>query len=273
MKTYRFVATIHFLSDLLPILTTLSLVFQQERVNLTIVQPQVNATIASLKLLISQPGPHIENLDSVLSDLGSQFGVTFNERDEQSFQKDVKEKYIDALVENLEDRFSDAGVVSIMATLLDPRQASLVQQSSLSQFNEYGISELRKLADHFTVSAELETLQLEWMSLKQVLVQDTSTLSEMSSNEVLQTLASHQTLYPTYTKLASIALILPISTADYERGFSTLKRIKNSLRNRLKTDTLDKLIRISSEGPDLDTFDFDHAASIWAARSKRKLSI
>ena len=31
-------------------------------------------------------------------------------------------------------------------------------------------------------------------------------------------------------------------------------------------DTLDKLIRISSEGPDLNMFDFDHAVSVWAAR-------
>ena len=92
--------------------------FQQERVNLTIVQPQVNVTLSSLKLLISQRGPHMENLDSVLSDLGSKFGVTFTESDEQSFQKYVKEKFIDALVENLEDHFSDAGVVSVMATAI-----------------------------------------------------------------------------------------------------------------------------------------------------------
>ena len=50
--------------------------------------------------------------------------------------KDVKETYIDALVKNY---FSDAGVVSVMTTLLDPRLPSLVEQS---QLNEYGIMEV-----------------------------------------------------------------------------------------------------------------------------------
>jgi hypothetical protein len=50
MKTYKFVATMYLLSDVLPIVTTLSLVFQKENVPLTAILPHVNATIASLNL-------------------------------------------------------------------------------------------------------------------------------------------------------------------------------------------------------------------------------
>ena len=72
MKSYKFVATLYLLSDVLPILTTLSLVFQKESVCLTAILPSVNATTASLNLL--------KSLDNVLDDLNSRFGILcFNE--------------------------------------------------------------------------------------------------------------------------------------------------------------------------------------------------
>ena len=69
-------------------------------------------------------------------------------------------------------------------------------------------------------------------------------------------------LYPTLSKLASIALIVPVSTAEYERGFWTMNRIKTDPRNRLKTEILDKLIHLSSESPELDQFNFKEAAML-----------
>ena len=66
--------------------------------------------------------------------------------------------------------------------------------------------------------------------------------------------------------LITIALIIPVSTASCERGFSAINRIKTKLRNRLLTPTVDTLLRISIEGPLIDQFDFtrslDHYKSI-----------
>ena len=59
MKSYKFIATLHFLSDVLPILTNLSLMFQKESVSLTAILPNVNATIATLNLPKIQPGLHL----------------------------------------------------------------------------------------------------------------------------------------------------------------------------------------------------------------------
>ena len=79
-----------------------------------------------------------------------------------------------------------------------------------------------------------------------------------------------KTLYPALSKLFSIALVLPVSTADCERGFSTMKRIKTVPRNRLSTATLDHLISISAEGPALDEFDFDQAVVKWGAKRNQR---
>ena len=51
IKTYDFVATTYLLCDVLPHLTSLSLLFQKEDVDLSVIQPQ-------LKSLRTQPGPH-----------------------------------------------------------------------------------------------------------------------------------------------------------------------------------------------------------------------
>ncbi len=51
-------------------------------------------------------------------------------------------------------------------------------------------------------------------------------------------------------RLATIAMLLPVTTATVERSFSDMKQIKTRLRNRLGEDTLDQAMRISIEGPE-----------------------
>ena len=95
-------------------------------------------------------------------------------------------------------------------------------------------------------------------------------------NEVLKLLVSDKTishLYPQLRKLATIALILPVSTAECERAFSTMKRIKTALRNRLATTNLDHLMRISINGPSSIDFDFSKAATAWGNQRQRRIEI
>ena len=56
-------------------------------------------------------------------------------------------------------------------------------------------------------------------------------------------------MFPNLTKLATIGLLLPVSSVDCERGFSTLSRVKTKLRNRLSNKVLNYLLMISIEGP------------------------
>ena len=65
--------------------------------------------------------------------------------------------------------------------------------------------------------------------------------------------------------------MLPIATADCERGFSAMNRIKTVPRNRLKTNTLEQLMFISIEGPSPDKFDFGRAADKWGELHHRRI--
>lgn len=55
--------------------------------------------------------------------------------------------------------------------------------------------------------------------------------------------------------LLRIYLVLPVSTAVCERGFSTMKRIKSDWRTSLSSVQLQRLIFLSVEGPKLQDFD------------------
>jgi len=59
------------------------------------------------------------------------------------------------------------------------------------------------------------------------------------------------TLYPLLSKLAQIALVLPMSNADSERGFTCTNRVKTDLRNCLTVSSWDTLLWILREGPRL----------------------
>ena len=270
IKTYNFVATTYLLCDVLPHLTSLSLLFQKEDVDLSVIQPQVTATLSVLKSLRTQPGPHLRQLNDTVATLASDFNLSVTEEKKKAFQENVREHYLDKLVQNLEDRFCDSGVVHALATIFSAEKAVRVEDTN---FNNYGESELDVLSSQFVDTVEKERLYQEWACFKHMLVSDFKELSVKKLMMVMAGDVSFSMLYPTLSHLASIALILPVSTADCERGFSTLKRIKTDARNRLKTDTLDKLIRLSSEGPCMEQFNFDEAATRWSLQSNRRIKI
>ena len=95
--------------------------------------------------------------------------------------------------------------------------------------------------------------------------------ASLSHYQVMKLVAGNKTLrllYPQLCKLAQICLILPLSIADCERGFSVMKRVKTPLHNRLNTRTLDVLMMIRIEGPDFSSFDFQKAVDDWGNVSK-----
>ena len=95
-----------------------------------------------------------------------------------------------------------------------------------------------------------------------------------TSYDVLKMLTTDTTLllvYPNFIKLAQVCLTLPISTADCERAFSTMRRIKTRLRSEMNNTTLNHCMRISIESPKLQDFDFDSAVHTWSGLWNRRI--
>lgn len=120
---------------------------------------------------------------------------------------------------------------------------------------------------------DIDALKVEWEGFK-FLMFDTYCQSHMK--EVLKLIVADRTtshLYPQLRKLAAIALVLPVSTAECKRAFSTMNRVKTDLRNRLNTRNLDHLIRISINGPCLDDYDFNKTATSWGNKRQRRIKL
>ncbi len=79
-------------------------------------------------------------------------------------------------------------------------------------------------------------------------------------------------VYPLVSKALAFVVTLPASSAEVERVFSTMKRIKSPIRNRITTDTLDSLIRISMTNEEVHDWDPTAALKLWEGMGNRKLT-
>ena len=70
-------------------------------------------------------------------------------------------------------------------------------------------------------------------------------------------------------KLWQAVLTIPASTVDCERGFSKQNIIKDIRKSRLGLDTLDALMRISLNGPQLSIVDWNAVYEIWRDTKSR----
>ena len=119
VKAFDFVATVYLLSDILPQVSRLSLVFQTANVNLSLIKPQVSATIAAIRRFKSSPDPYYKKLDEALSSLA--IDVTLEEK--ERFKTHISHKYIVSITTNLEDRFpnTDTSIIGSFS-VFDPKK-------------------------------------------------------------------------------------------------------------------------------------------------------
>lgn len=126
---------------------------------------------------------------------------------------------------------------------------------------------MQTLVDKFVSIGTKENICSEWEGLKDLLYKECKGLG---FRQALHKIVKLGHLYPCMTKFAAIGLVLSISTADCERCFSCLKRLKTPLRNRMGQKVLNCLVNISCEGQPVEQFDFEKSAISFAKGKIRK---
>ncbi|XP_041924814.1 uncharacterized protein LOC121688957 isoform X3 [Alosa sapidissima] len=133
------------------------------------------------------------------------------------FQREVIHPYITSLETNLEKRFHNLDILGAFH-VLGPQSAALTD-------NTMNISHLQTLSRKCCPQHEKEVIQ-EWLSFKNHVL--TGIFKNKNQEELLSLLASEfdewANLYPCLSLLASIALVIPVSSVNCERDFSTMKR-------------------------------------------------
>ena len=71
-------------------------------------------------------------------------------------------------------------------------------------------------------------------------------------------------------QVISIVMLIPMSTAACERGFSLMNRIKSKGRSRLANSLMNNLMTISCNKEELRSFDPQSAINEWASSARRR---
>ena len=237
VKTYKFVSALYMFCDVLPPLAGLSRAFQKHDIDFTVVKPLVAGTKAAIDALLLVPGDCYSSLPTVLPEL-EEFGVQQpTDHQVQQFKQHVYDKYLETLSQYITNRFPDMSLLEEFSSF-DASNIPL----DLSLQPNHGSEHLATLLDHYGTHSvfDSQATKLEFRTFNSVIVSNPGlkqlTMRQLMSH-VIKT-PEFNVMFPNLMKLATIGLLLLMSTVDCERGFSTLSRVKTKLRNRLSNRIL-----------------------------------
>ena len=179
-------------------------------------------------------------------------------------ENDFRKKYIILLVQKMADYFPSSNYTIFKA--LNPLELPTETENIL----DYGLASIREIAKSFSLSPDA-TLR-EWQLLLPEIVTSSEFKEYRNADPVIfwgKMLANTGLPWQqNFKKLIQIALVLPIGSSDAERGFSILKHSHYDRRSRLKEETLDSILRIGINGPEISDFDALRYARLWAKEGK-----
>ena len=164
-------------------------------------------------------------------------------------------------------RFPDTDILSAFGVLAMRPLPSLPS----AQVEKWGEGEIAKLTSHFGVEKsaqwkdndgilknktvppliDQEEAEREWPKLKETVIAQSYPIFDFICLWKL-IIRFHKEEFPNLIKLAQLVIVLPVHTADVERGFSTQNNILSNRRNRLNPETQDILMKQKMEGERLE---------------------
>ncbi|XP_053383125.1 E3 SUMO-protein ligase KIAA1586-like [Mercenaria mercenaria] len=275
VATYKFLYVAHFLSDVLSPLAILSKMYQQKNLMYSDVEPLLTSTISTLESLKEKkngtflsaflgscpPEPTMDG-DGLFT-FEFQSHTIRDSAEQRRVAVSVCDKFVDNMVSSLHSRFSD--------------NADSVVMKALSNLFNPSITDVG--ADCEAVSEYLGTVGFEgrrnelvsFVSYSRALAADTSNKTLKDSVSCANLAIKNRHSYPATAEAAERFLILPVSTADCERGFSKQNLIKTALRNSLSISSLENLMHLSIDGPPLADFPYKRAFKAWASAKSRRI--
>lgn len=176
----------------------------------------------------------------------------------------IREIYLNSPIGELDSYFSDGSLEDF--DIFSP--AKMPNTGDEVKTRYYGLSEISRLSTKFEIS-ETYTMD-EWQTLLLSIVRSknycTIKRDEAEALDFWSELLrwTDITWGPNIKRLVQTILVLPISSAEAERGFSTLNYIRNDRRKCLSGGHLEDIMRIKLNGPeDLNKFGASKYAAQW----------
>lgn len=186
-----------------------------------------------------------------------------SEDEEVPFIGEFREKFLDA-INNFIKKFFPSSELKVFK-IFRPSDLPQYVASSLS----FGVTEISNLCKIFELGA-CEELVEDWAKLLEPIIEsDTFCPMRADKTETFAFWAHYLNKVgirwtPRTIELIQTILVLPIGSADAERGFSVMNHIKSEHRNRLSGKHLQDMIRIRlNANDDLDKFAAIKYAKKW----------
>jgi hypothetical protein len=188
--------------------------------------------------------------------------------------------WVEKVDQNLSVRFAEApkvaqlGILAPDAAAFPPRREQLTAYGGAeikALFELYGTE---KVVDNKVFPPFLEchfaTFRQEFRTFKQWA---STSFARFSLEDTWSSIAGNLTFrdqVPNLLRVAQVAMVMFVSTACCERGFSRQNLIKSKLRAKMEIGLLDNLMRIGLVGPKRREFDFGPAIAIWKGGVKKR---
>ncbi|XP_075033026.1 uncharacterized protein C17orf113 homolog [Mixophyes fleayi] len=271
LKKFWFVAFTKVLLDILPIFQKLNQFFQIEELDLSMVNPIVTASQATLQAQKSTNGQNFQEFLNELNehpdeDNESRFyykGVELVDCSKVQLKgfELIKETCLENVCKSLQDRFPGnvLKVVSSFSVLFNPKR----YPSSLDDIGAYGEVELRHLLQYFSRVLVPERASNDFALFKRIVF----SLSHLTFRDLcvklVHTNSEMHELFPDFTVLAAVALVMPLGSALFEKISRAKELWKHSHRQGRTVGDLCDILKISIDGPALNEMDFSRAIDFY----------
>ena len=278
MSNVKFIGMTFFLADAVGLLATLNKSMQKESLVYADCAIEISATAEALRTLQEKPGMFYSQFLETHPDDAPESGerafnghmIRDNETHRSALERTQKQ-FIAGAIDYIEAYFPKSDLMNCF-TVFDPRSnvesgAKDMAIEMLSSF--FGANQSEKAAEESSLEPLIskDDALNEWEIMKNILPH----FKESSMLEFYRAfLLPKKEAYPNLVKLASLALLLPSTSVECERGFSHYNNIKSDQRNCLKVQSVKALMILGVESPDLDTFPFDKAFEQWITKRKRR---
>ena len=229
LLTKDVVLYLHLLLDICEPLRKLSNAFQERSAVVSDVYRAISSSIVILKKLNTNPGSHLQKV----VDLDDFCGHALSGND-GSF-KASKIKMLTNLNSALEKHFGDfkEGIFKFCDIA---KFNSWPLAANTDEIQDFGDKEVRKIMDHFhdvlvKAGSDLDCIENQWTSLKSV-IYDEHEAADITHLTWPNIVRKYQDSHQDILCVIDIILSLPASSAEVERGFSSLKLLKNDFRSR-----------------------------------------
>ena len=203
-----------------------SRLFQLSTLDMSEVHTHVTTTIEGLTTLIDNPeaGENFHRLTTKLQSTLAPYNIPHPPKVASAFLNNVKKPFLLALIENIKERLPDTNIFSYFEIF---NQLKLPATSEEGETGKYGEEAMEELAKHYGVSESplisSEELKSEWLDYRNYML---SNCTKLTMKEHLSSIAQQSrtisVVYPNLSKLLQGFLVLPVSTADCKRGFSSM---------------------------------------------------